>query len=201
VKKTPAWRDEIGKPLVNDEPEYEGNIWPVWGNISARELVHRFWTTLLRGGHTGHGETYAHPEDIIWWAKGGKLYGEAWKRIGFLRNLIEQDVRNGLTALGGTNSWPWNRVSGAEDGEVRFIYFGEHQPGQWTTGLPVDDTPCEVDVIDTWEMTITPAERIEAVVPHPTRHGSIVRGGKAEAAFGVRLPAKPNLALRIRTTR
>lgn len=201
VKKTPDWREQFGKPLVNDEPEYEGDIWPAWGNISARELVHRFWTTLLRGGYAGHGETYAHPEDVIWWAKGGKLYGEAWRRIGFLRDLIEQDVRNGLTPLGGTNSWPWSRMSGAEDGDVRFIYFGEHQPAQWTTGLPIDDTPCEVDVIDTWEMTITPAERIEAVVPHPTRHGGIVRGGKADAAFGVRLSGKPYLALRIRKSR
>ena len=57
----------------------------------------------------------------------------------------------------------------------------------------------DVDVIDTLNMTVTPAERIEAFVPHPTRHGSVVRGGKADAAFGVKLPGKPRLALRIRT--
>jgi Domain of unknown function (DUF5605) len=52
--------------------------------------------------------------------------------------------------------------------------------------------------IDTWEMTVTPAKRIAAVVPHPTRHGGVVRGGKAEAAFGVALPTKPYLAIRVR---
>ncbi len=201
VKKTPDWLDDFGKPIINDEPEYEGNIWPAWGNITAQELVHRFWTTVLRGGYAGHGETYAHPEDIIWWAKGGKLYGEAWKRIGFLRDLIEQDVKTGLAPLGGTNSWPWSRMSAAEDGDVRYIYFGEHQPAQWTTGLPIEDGDYEVDLIDTWNMTITPAERIEAVIPHPTRHGDIVRGGKADAAFGVKLPGKPYLALRVRKNR
>lgn len=199
VKKTPDWRNDYGKPLVNDEPEYEGNIWPAWGNITAQELTHRFWTTLMRGGYAGHGETYEHAEDIIWWAKGGKLYGEAWKRIKFLRELLEQDLTTGLTPLGGTTDWPWSRVSGAEDGHVRYIYFGEHQPAQWTTGLPLADGDYEVDVIDTWAMTITPAERIEAVIPHPVRHGAVVRGGKADAAFGVRLPGKPYLALRIRT--
>ena len=198
VKKTPDWRADYGKPLVNDEPEYEGNIWPAWGNISAQELTHRFWVTALRGGYAGHGETFEHPDDIIWWAKGGKLYGEAWKRIKFLRQLLEEDVTTGLTPLGGTTSWPWSRVSGAEDGHVRYIYFGEHQPAQWTTGLPTEDGAYEVDLIDTWAMTVEPAERIAPVVPHPTRHGAVVRGGKPDAAFGVRLPSRPHMALRIR---
>ena len=199
VKRTPDWREQYGKPVVNDEPEYEGNIWPAWGNISARELVHRFWTTVMRGGYAGHGETYSHPEDIIWWAKGGQLHGEAWQRIGFLRDLIEQDVHHGLTPLGGTSSWPWSRVSGAEDGAVRYIYLGEHQPDQWTTGLPTEAGDYEVDIIDTWEMTIAPAQRIPPVIPHPTRHGDLVRGGKPDAAFGVALPSRPGLAIRIRT--
>ena len=47
-------------------------------------------------------------------------------------------------------------------------------------------------------MTITPADRIAALIPHPTRHGAVVRGGKPDAAFGVELPGRPYLALRIR---
>jgi hypothetical protein len=57
----------------------------------------------------------------------------------------------------------------------------------------------KIDVIDTWNMTVTPAERIAPYVPHPTRHGAVVRGGKPDAAFGVKLPGRPRLALRIRT--
>jgi hypothetical protein len=41
VKRTPEWRLAYGKPVVNDEPEYEGNIYPAWGNITAQELTHR----------------------------------------------------------------------------------------------------------------------------------------------------------------
>ena len=200
VKRTPEWRVAYGKPVVNDEPEYEGNIWPSWGNITAQELVHRFWTTVLRGGYAGHGETYADPDDLIWWAKGGTLHGESWKRIKFLLQLLQEDQLEGLEPMGMNDQWPWSRISGARDlgGKVDFIYFGEHQPNQWTTGLPAEDGAYEIDLIDTWNMTVTPANRIAAHIPHPQRHGNIVRGGKAEAAFGIELPGRPNLALRIR---
>ncbi|AYG68931.1 MULTISPECIES: DUF5060 domain-containing protein [unclassified Rhizobium] len=198
VKRTQEWRDAYGKPVVNDEPEYEGNIIQSWGNLTAEELVHRFWITMTRGGYAGHGETYSHPEDLIWWAKGGELRGEAWKRIGFLHDLLEQDVVNGLEPMSSYGEWPWTRVSGARDGDVSYIYLGEHQPVIWSTGLPKDSTDYDVDIIDTWEMTITPAKKVEAPIPHPTRHGAIVRGGKADAAFGVELPGKPYQALRIR---
>lgn len=198
VKQTPNWRDDYGKPVINDEPEYEGNIYPAWGNISGQELTHRFWTTTMRGGYAGHGETFAHPEDIIWWAKGGSLYGEAWKRLKFLREVLEEDANEGLTMIGTLNGFPWNRISAGTDGDTIYIYFGEHQPVQWTSGLPTVDGNYEVDIIDTWNMTIEPATIIPAHVPHPTRHGDVVRGGKADAAFGVALPGKPHLAIRCR---
>ena len=138
VKRTFDWREDYGKPVVNDEPEYEGNIVQSWGNITAQELVHRFWITVMRGGYAGHGETYPHPEDLIWWAKGGELHGEAWKRIGFLPR----------PARGGREERPrrrWaSRVSshGAasrarSDGDVRYIYLGEHQP------VDLGDRPAE----------------------------------------------------------
>ena len=78
VKRTFEWREDYGKPVVNDEPEYEGNIIQSWGNITRQELVHRFWITVMRGGYAGHGETYAHP-------RGPDLVGEgrcaAWRGV------------------------------------------------------------------------------------------------------------------------
>ena len=61
-----------------------------------------------------------------------------------------------------------------------------------------DDGRYAVDLIDTWNMTIEPAEQVPPFVQHPTRHGDAVRGGVADAAFGVRLPGRPHLALRVR---
>ncbi|MDR3440266.1 DUF5060 domain-containing protein [Telmatospirillum sp.] len=200
VKRMPEWRAAYGKPVIDDEPEYEGTIWPAWGNITAEELVHRFWLALMRGGYAGHGETYADPDDLIWWAKGGKLKGEAWQRIAFLHALLRDSGVVGLEPMSGLiDGWPWTRVSGVKDlgGRVSFIYFGEHQPNQWTTGLPTDDGRYAVDLIDTWAMTVTPARQIPPLVQHPTRHGDAVRGGVADAAFGIELPGRPHLALRI----
>jgi hypothetical protein len=162
---------------------------------TSQELVHRYWLTLLRGGYIGHGETYEDPDDLLWWAKGGVLRGEAPARIGFLRRLVETHAPAGLTPLG--PEWPWSRLSGAVSGRTTFVYFGEHQPALWSTGLPTDTTDCEATVIDTWNMTERPAEIVPAFVPHPTRHGKIERGGESDAAFAVRVPGKPNLALRI----
>ncbi|MCE0492544.1 apiosidase-like domain-containing protein [Vibrio salinus] len=200
VKRTQEWLNLYGKPVINDEMEYEGNIWPCWGNITGQEHVHRFWITVLRGGYGGHGETYTDPDDQIWWAKGGKLHGDSWPRIGFLHNLLKQEGIQGLKPINPEFTFPWDRISGAIDldEKVRFIYFGEHQPTQWMTGLPIDNDNYDVDLIDTWEMTITPAQKIASFVPHPIRHGKITRGGKAEAAFAVKMPGKPYMALRIR---
>ncbi|WP_417257895.1 DUF5060 domain-containing protein [Celeribacter sp.] len=200
VKQTPLWRNTYGKPVINDEPEYEGDLYQSWGNITAEELTHRFWTTTLRGGYAGHGETYNDPDDLIWWAKGGKLHGQAWKRIKWLREMLEQDVEHGLEPIGSYYGFPWSRISGARDGKdgTTFIYFGEHQPAVWSTGLPTDGGDYDVDVIDTWNMTIEPAKIIEAHVVPVTRHGTLIRGGKPDADFAVSLPSKPRLALRVR---
>jgi len=197
VKRTGEWRQEWGKPVINDEPEYEGNIPRPWGNITARELVHRFWLTVMRGGYAGHGETYMHPEDLLWWAKGGVLRGESWRRIGFLRDLLERDVRDGLSPLTGER-WEFGRVSGAIDGDVRYLYFGEHQPLQWAVGLPKEDGEYEIDLIDTWEMTIQPLEKMPLPVsPGLRQRGGSVVGGEPEAAFGIHLPGKPFQAVRV----
>ncbi|QDZ11469.1 DUF5060 domain-containing protein [Devosia ginsengisoli] len=198
VKRTGEWRAAYGKPVVNDEPEYEGNIIQSWGNISAGELVHRFWTTAMRGGYAGHGETFSHPQDLIWWAKGGELHGEAWQRIGFLRDVMEESVTNGFDPIDPKMGFPWNRISGARDGDTTIIYLGEHQPVIWAAGLPQDDRNYAVDLIDTWNMTVTPARIVPAPENHPTRHGTHVRPRKPDAAFAVELPGKPNLAIRIR---
>ena len=201
VKATTQWRNEWRKPIVNDELEYEGDIVAAWGNLTAQELVHRFWITVTRGGYAGHGETYRHPLDLLWWAKGGTLRGESWRRIGFLRDLIESDVKVGLEpAPPGT--WPWTRVSFASEGDFRLIYFGEHQPGLWIDGLPETDGDYDVDIIDTWEMTITPANRVPTpTFPRLRQRGGALSPTRSRAAFAIEMPAKPYMAIRVKPYR
>ncbi|TCS51608.1 uncharacterized protein DUF4038 [Primorskyibacter sedentarius] len=197
--QTAQWRADYGKPIVNDEMHYEGNIIQCWGNISAEVLVHRFWMTVMKGGYAGHGETYSHPQDLLWWAKGGELRGKSAERIAFLRDIVEQDATHGLTPfeeIEGTKAWP--SLGAARDGDVTYIYLAEHQPVIWSLGLPPEDGDWEVDIIDTWNMTITPAERVAAPVPVAIKHAEKTRGGKPDAAFGIVLPGKPYLCVRVR---
>jgi hypothetical protein len=79
----------FGKPVVFDEMGYEGNIPHPWGNLSAFELVDRFWKAFVNGGHATHGETFLDADEILWWSKGGELKGESPARIGFLKSLLE----------------------------------------------------------------------------------------------------------------
>lgn len=81
--------EKYQKPLMVDECCYEGNIAHEWGNISAFEMVTRFWKTCAMGGYCTHGETYLSEDEILWWSRGGVLKGESSKRIGFLREILE----------------------------------------------------------------------------------------------------------------
>jgi len=150
------WRETYRKPVVVDECKYEGNIEMAWGNISALEMVHRFWQGTVGGGYVGHGETYLHPEDILWWAKGGKLHGESPARIAFLRKLLEENAPHGLDPLPPIGRWV--RRDRARSGDSYYLfYFGIAQPGRFEFELP-EDKKYKLDIIDPWGMTITPVE-------------------------------------------
>ena len=163
VSRTAEWRARCKKPVVIDECKYEGNVEQRWGNISAREMVHRFWLATVGGGYAGHSETYLHPDDILWWSKGGVLHGESPARIAFLRQLLEASGCRGLDPV-----HPWG--AGVE-GEYYLFYCGVAQPGAWTLELP-RQREYKVDLIDTWAMTISPFEETytgKFTLPMPTK--------------------------------
>ena len=142
--------------------------------------MHRFWIMAVNGCYAGHGETYENPEQILWWSKGGSLVGESWKRILFLKKIVEEGPAGGLTPM--ERSWIWTRVSGGMNGDYRLIYFGEHQPVAWFYGKP-KNVRFKVDVIDTWNMTITPHEKVyesneEIPLPGKPYHAIRIRGVK-----------------------
>lgn len=185
VKQVKTWRTTYGKPIVNDELEYEGNIPFPWGNITAQELVHRAWIMVTNGGYAGHGETYEHPNDLLWWSKGGVLWGESWKRLAFLKQIMDEGPAGGLSPR--EDSWVWTRVSGGMgmNGNYCLFYFGEHQPVSWGIDLP--DQDYTIDLIDTWNMTISPGtlRPVRQFSPYPATHEIV-------------LPGKPYLAVRIK---
>ncbi len=179
VERVGEWRERYRKPIVIDECRYEGNVEHKWGNITAKEMVRLFWESGARGGYCGHGETYLHPEDILWWSKGGVLHGESPARIAFFREIMEADFEDGfdpLPSMDIMHGWaPFACVG--RPGEFYLIYFGDCQIGRMPLKLP--EGQYKVEIIDTWEMTITPMP------------GTF--GGESV----IELPAKPYIAIRI----
>jgi hypothetical protein len=137
-------------------------------------MVRRFWLGTVRGAYVGHGETYLDPRDILWWSKGGVLRGQSPKRIAFLREIVESGPAHGLLPV------PNQRYSAAfSGGDYYLFYFDSHQPAEMEFELPHPGR-FQADVIDPWQMTITP-------VP-----------GNFEGKFTLPLPGKPYLAVRFR---
>ncbi len=88
MHKVDEWRNKYNKPVIIDECCYEGDIEHEWGSISAFEMTDRFWKGCVKGGYVTHGETYYNDEEILWWAKGGKLHGKSPERIAYLKELM-----------------------------------------------------------------------------------------------------------------
>ncbi|MBX3014079.1 MAG: DUF5060 domain-containing protein [Caldilineaceae bacterium] len=152
VEQTRVWREEYKKPVVVDECCYEGNIPQRWGNISAQEMVHRFWLGTTAGGYVGHGETYLHPADILWWSKGGVLHGESAPRLAFLRRILETGPATGLNPIDQIIRMPG---CVGQPHAYYLIYFGVAQPALVELTLPADEQ-YQADIIDTWAMTVRP---------------------------------------------
>jgi len=152
------YRDVYRKPIVFDEAKYEGNIEQRWGNISAEEMVHRFWIGTIEGMYVGHGETLKHPENILWWAKGGELHGESPRRIAFLKKVLESNPPGGIEPI---DKWQESRMGG-RPGEFGILYFGKETPSEWTVSLPHSysekSLTVRMEIIDAWNMTVTPID-------------------------------------------
>lgn len=168
-------REKWGKPVIMDEIGYEGDLEYEWGSLSAQEVVRRVWETNLRGGYYTHGETYYHPEDQLWWAKGGELVGQSADRIAFLDKLVAESPTGRLDPLPLTAPTP----AGGVAGEYEIHYNGFSQYRYVTLEIP-DGLEGIIDVIDTWAMTID------------TLQGTFAGQQRVE------LPVKPYMAVRLR---
>ena len=140
----------IQKPVIYDECKYEGNIPQGWGNLDAKTMTGRFWLGTMSGCYVGHGETYKHPEDILWWSKGGVLHGESPKRIQWLKDFMAQAPPfDQLQPLGDDQG----RYLLAQPGKYYLLYCLGPQP---QTVELAGDRPYKVDLVDPWEMTVLP---------------------------------------------
>jgi len=145
-----GYRTQYQKPVIYDECKYEGDIPQGWGNLKPREMTERFWLGTMSGCYVGHGETYRHSKDILWWSKGGVLHGESPPRIQWLADLMAQAP-------------PFDELEPLGDDQGRYLLA---KPGQYYLLYCVDsrsqtvdlagDRPYKVDIVDPWKMTALP---------------------------------------------
>lgn len=140
------FRREFGKPIIYDECRYEGNVPQGWGNLDGRTMTQRFWLGTFSGCYVGHGETYKHPEDILWWSKGGVLHGESPKRIQWLKDLMAKAPAFDELEPQGDDK---GRFVLAKPNEYYLLYCMAGKPQMLQ--LP-GERPWKVDVIDPWAM-------------------------------------------------
>jgi Domain of unknown function (DUF5060)/Domain of unknown function (DUF5605)/Protein of unknown function (DUF4038) len=171
LEKAREYVAQYRKPVIYDECKYEGNIPKRWGNISAQELVRRFWIGTVSGAYVGHGETYLDPHDVLWWSKGGVLHGQSPARIAFLRKILEDAPAEGLDNLS------TYYLGAGRPGKYYLFYFDLSQPAEYEFDL-APGPRYRADLIDPWEMTVTPV------------------AGTFSGKFNMKLPGKPFLAVR-----
>jgi len=157
------------KPVILDEYGYEGNIGNDWGNLSAKEEIHRFWTAVINGGYATHGDCY-RPDMFFW--KGGVFSGKSHVRIKFFK----QEILKHTTAA---KLKPLSDLCAHAGQDYYLYYFGENKLDSYTFDLP-NDNQYNIDIIDTWDMKVTPVDGIGA--------------GRRE----IKLPGKQYIAVRIR---
>jgi hypothetical protein len=146
----PAWLEVWRKPIVFDEVMYEGNLDRRWGNLSGEEMTRRVWLGVIAGCYVTHGETFLSPDEIIWWAKGGRLAGSSPPRIGFLRRLLESIAPAGLEAA--PDPYYLNAATRSVKSPEAILYFFDcHQPADYEVSL--GDAVYTAELIDPWAMT------------------------------------------------
>jgi PKD repeat protein len=145
-----GYRKQYQEPVIYDECKYEGDIPQGWGNLDAKTMTQRFWLGTMGGCYVGHGETYKHPEDILWWSKGGVLHGESPQRIQWLKDFMAQAPPfDELQPLGGDQS----RYLLAKPRAYYLLYCQDSRP---QTVELAGERPYKVDVVDPWEMSVLP---------------------------------------------
>lgn len=183
IDLVPVWKKEYQLPVLIDECGYEGTLEYGWGNLSAFDMVDRFWWTVTRGGYCTHGETFHREDAVLWWGKGGVLYGESEPRIRFLKELLEKLPGCGRAKVHGPHTNP-NGKKGEEmtEADRHFNKLMESTPVENLMGIMAEvhkvlftDTwqlryygrtcPCftwlqlpedgryRIEIIDVWEMT------------------------------------------------
>ncbi|HXC37099.1 MAG TPA: DUF5060 domain-containing protein [Candidatus Acidoferrales bacterium] len=186
------YRDAWHKPVIYDEVKYEGDNKYRWADLSAREMTRRFWCGIIGGTYVTHGDYFTTVDEDTWTSFGGKMSGHSVPRIAFLKKILEDAPADGLDPV---DKWNEPNIAG-QAGKYYLIYFGEEAPTNWVfqlykEGLK-DGMTFKVDIIDTWDMTITPVrgkfitKKTGPYYFNDENGGSVSLSGRTDMALRIR---------------
>jgi len=148
-------KKRYGKPVIDDEYQYEGNVTPDYGNASPELEMRRHWLSALAGGYATHGEVIQQSDSKrdYFWSYGGKLQGKSPKRLQFLRSIMEkcpfQDLSPDLIRSNGQELFI------AHKREEFYLYFitPEHKDRRviWVGPGYAAPSEYELTIYDAWE--------------------------------------------------
>lgn len=215
LTEIPRWIKQWNKPVIIDECCYEGNLPHFWGSISGQEMVKRFWRCAASGAYCTHGETFLSDDDVLWWAKGGKLKGESPRRIAFLRQIMESlpgpltPAEGGLQALSDASDADMDRIIEGTAGWMKIFLTslkmmdardkGPHLAGEhvWAAHCGEEAYLWFNDLQCFGEMTLTLPEgkryRAEAIDVWSMTRKTLCEGASGKTI--VKLPGRENLAV------
>lgn len=186
------YRDVWRKPVVYDEVKYEGDAKFRWADLSGFDMVHRFWCGTVAGTYVGHGDYFTTVDEDTWTSFGGTMRGQSAQRLAFLRRILEDGPAGGLDPI---DKWNDPDTAGVA-GDYYLTYFGRSAPAHWVFQLArrgvTDGMTFAVDVIDVWNMTITPIAG-EFTAKQKDRYHVVDAQGRS-----VTLPGRQGIAIRVR---
>ena len=162
-------------------------------------MMERIWMGLIGGAYVTHGECFCVEPDYYtgyaFLATGGKFKGTSPARVKFTLSILN-DLPATLRLA--DQSWDTSTASGGKGVYLR--YFGHETPEEWNFELPArngrfgrlqDGMKFKVEIIDTWNMTITQYNET-FTIKAKNKYRMVDEHGKS-----VKLPAKPYILLRI----
>lgn len=171
-------RLQYGKPVINDEYQYEGNVKYEWGNSSAEEVVFRHWQSFMAGGYATHGEVYkvnGNNRDLFW-TYGGTIIGRSAQRLKFLREIVEacpfQEMEPFWLCTDGR--YYFSRSKGYDD---ILIFCGEDLPGKviYPGNSVTGEYDYHVTVYDAWNCEKTDEYEIDSQTPFHLKKWQVYR--------------------------
>ena len=146
------------------------------------------------GAYATHGEVLQTTEDLAntWISRGGVLHGMSPPRIAFLREIVESGPAEELYPI----DQLFEENIGGQYGSYYLIYFGKDEIKEWKFKLPKNELEpgmrFGVELIDTWNMTVTPVNR-KFEIEKLNRYSYIDKSGA-----NIKLPGMPYMTLRIK---